>query len=184
LSETASGKGCNRITRRVLFRAKRFDVESVQEHLADGRQLERHIIRHPGAVVILPLVDRDHVCMIHTYRVAIDRWQLELPAGTLDKGLPPLEMAELELLEETGYRAERFTPIHTFAMSPGILDEKMHFYVASGLTVGAPEREMGEQMENRILSWSDIDRLLRDHRIIDAKTLVALLWYMRYREHA
>jgi len=170
--------------RRVLFRAKRFDVESVQERLADGSQLERHVIRHPGAVVVLPLVDDAHVCMIHTYRVAIDRWQLELPAGTLDKGLPPQEMARLELLEETGYRAESFTHIHTFAMSPGILDEKMHFYVATGLTDGSPERETGEQMETRILSWGEVDRLLRDHQIIDAKTLVALLWYMRYRQYA
>jgi ADP-ribose pyrophosphatase len=170
--------------RRVLFRAKRFDIECVQETLEDGQQLDRHIVRHPGAVVVLPLVDSDHVCLIHTYRVAIDRWQLELPAGTLDKGLPPQEMARVELLEETGYRAQRFIPMHTFAMSPGILDERMHFYLATGLSEGAPDREPGERMENRVLSWSEIDRLMRDHRIIDAKTLVGLLWYMRYREHA
>jgi ADP-ribose pyrophosphatase len=109
---------------------------------------------------------------------------LELPAGTLDKGLPPQEMARVELLEETGYRAQRFIPMHTFAMSPGILDERMHFYLATGLSEGAPDREPGERMENRVLSWSEIDRLMRDHRIIDAKTLVGLLWYMRYREHA
>lgn len=172
------------MTRRVLFHAKRFDVESVHERLPDGGMLERHIIRHPGAVVILPLVDENHICMIHTYRVAIDRWHLELPAGTLDKGLPPEEMARLELLEETGYRASQWSHIHTFAMSPGILDEKMYYYCASGLIDGCPEREQGEQMENRILSWSEVDRLLRDHKIIDAKTLVALLWYMRYRKHA
>ncbi|MFN6128055.1 MAG: NUDIX hydrolase [Planctomycetota bacterium] len=172
------------MTRHVLFRAKRFDVEAVHERLPDGVMLERHIIRHPGAVVILPQLDDDHICMIHTYRVAIDRWQLELPAGTLDKGLPPGEMAKLELLEETGYRASHWMHIHTFAMSPGILDEKMHFYAATGLVDGNPEREPGEQMENRILSWGDVDRLLRDHKIIDAKTLVALLWYMRYRQYA
>jgi ADP-ribose pyrophosphatase len=172
------------VTRRVLFHAKRFDVESVHERLPDGGTIERHIIRHPGAVVILPLVDENHICMIHTYRVAIDRWHLELPAGTLDKGLPPDEMARLELLEETGYCASQWSHIHTFAMSPGILDEKMHYYSASGLVDGNPEREQGEQMENRILSWSEVDRLLRDHKIIDAKTLVALLWYMRYRKHA
>jgi ADP-ribose pyrophosphatase len=170
--------------RHVLFRAKRFDVEAVTECLKDGTTLVRHVIRHPGAVVVLPLVDSEHVCLIHTYRVAIDRWQLELPAGTLDKGLPPERMAHLELQEETGYQASEMVHVHTFAMSPGILDEKMHFYVASGLQAGEAHRELGEQMDNRILSWSEIDRLLRDHAIIDAKSLVALLWYMRYREHA
>lgn len=168
----------------VLFQAKRFQIERVFETLPSGKRLERHIVRHPGAVVVLPIIDDNHICMIHTYRVAIDRWHLELPAGTLDKGLPPEEMARLELLEETGYRASEFLPIHQFAMSPGILDERMHFYVAKGLTSGQAEREPGEQIDNRIVSWSDVDRLLRNHEIIDAKTLVALLWYMRYREHA
>jgi ADP-ribose pyrophosphatase len=122
--------------------------------------------------------------MIHTYRVAIDRWHLELPAGTLDKGLPPETMAHLELKEETGYVAKQMIPIHDFAMSPGILDERMHFYVAKDLTLESHEREVGEQMNNRVISWSEVDQLLRSRTIIDAKTLVALLWYMRYREYA
>jgi ADP-ribose pyrophosphatase len=150
-----------------LFQAKRFAIEEVRETL-----------------VILPLIDDDQACLIWTYRVAIDRWNLELPAGTLDKGLSPIETATLELQEETGFRASRIEHVHTFAMSPGILDEKMHFFVAIGLQAGESAREIGEQIDNRILTWSEIDRLLRDKQIIDAKTLVALLWYMRYRDHA
>jgi ADP-ribose pyrophosphatase len=172
------------VRRKVIFRARRFDVEQVEESLPDGQTLVRHVVRHPGAVVILPLLDDQRVCMIHTYRVAIDRWHLELPAGTLDKGLPPLQVAELELQEETGYTAQSMEHVHSFAMSPGILDEKMHFYVARGLTLGESQREVGEQIDNRVLTWSEVDRLLRDHHIVDAKTLVALLWYMRYRQHA
>ena len=167
-----------------LFQAKRFAVEEVEELLSNGTCLIRNIVRHPGAVVILPLLDDDHVCLIRTYRVAIDRWHLELPAGTLDKGMTPYETANLELQEETGYMASYVTHIHTFAMSPGILDEKMHFYVAKNLSLGETAREPGEQIDNTILSWSQIDGLLRDKKIIDAKTLVALLWYMRYRDHA
>ena len=129
-------------------------------------------------------MDRDHVCLIRTYRVAIDRWHLELPAGTLDKSLSPLETAILELQEETGYRAESLTYVHDFAMSPGILDEKMHFYVAEGLTLGESAREAGEQIDNTILSWSSVDALLRNKKITDAKTIACLLWYMRYGKHA
>jgi ADP-ribose pyrophosphatase len=167
-----------------IFQAKRFAVEEVIETLHDGTPLVRNIVRHPGAVLILPLVDQDHVCLIHTYRAAIDTWHLELPAGTLDKGLSPLDTASAELIEETGYHAGQLKLIHTFAMSPGILDEKMYFFAASDLTLGNTAREAGEQMENRVLSWSQIDGLLRDKRITDAKTLVALLWYLRYRDHA
>ena len=170
-------------TPKKLFQAKRFAVEEIYERLPDGTELVRNIIRHPGAVVILPLVDEDHVCLIHTYRAAIDRWNLELPAGTLDKGLPPREVAFLELKEETGYTAGEMIHVHSFNMSPGILDEKMHFFVASQLETGESEREEGEQMENRIVSWGDVDRLLRDREIVDAKTLVCLLWYLRYRKY-
>lgn len=167
-----------------IFQAKRFFVEEVTETLEDGSHLVRNIVRHPGAVLILPLVDDNHVCLIRTYRVAIDAWHLELPAGTLDKSLSPLETAHLELQEETGYRASGMSLIHTFAMSPGILDEKMYFYAASGLTEGNAAREAGERMDNVILSWGQIDTHLRDKKIRDAKTLAALLWYMRYRDHA
>jgi ADP-ribose pyrophosphatase len=164
-----------------LFQARRFAVEEVTEQLQDGSKLVRNIVRHPGAVVVLPVIDENSICLVHTYRAAIDRWNLELPAGTLDKGLPSSEVAKLELLEETGYQASEWTHVHTFTMSPGILDEKMHFFVAKQLVAGEAQREVGEQMENRILTWAEIDRLLRDRQIIDAKTLVCLLWYMRYR---
>jgi len=170
--------------RKVVFRAPRFDIEQVVEKLQDGSQLSRTIVRHPGAVVVLPILDDDRVCLIETYRVAIDRWHLELPAGTMDKGVSPIELAAMELQEETGYVADRFRLLHTFAMSPGILDEKMHLFLANGLKEGPTAREEGEQMRNVLLSWPQIDRLLRDGQIADAKTLVGLLWYLRYREHA
>jgi len=163
-----------------VFQALRFAVEDVYQKLDDGSEHHRQIVRHPGAVVILPLVDDDHICMIYTYRVAIDRWILELPAGTLETGEPPIETASRELIEETGYRAASVRHAHSFNMSPGILDERMHFYVASGLRAGDPSREVGEQIANRIYSWSEVDQLLRDGKIEDAKTLVALLWYLRY----
>jgi len=170
--------------RKVVYRAPRFDVEELAETLEDGRKISRTIVRHPGAVVVLPLLEDGRVCLIETYRVAIDRWHLELPAGTMDKGVSPIELAALELQEETGFVAKQFVHLHTFAMSPGILDEKMHLFLAAGLTAGPTARELGEQMRNVLLSWSEIDRLLRDGQIADAKTLVGLLWYLRYREHA
>lgn len=172
------------VRRKVVFKATRFDLEQVIETLPDGSDLHRTIVRHPGAVVILPILDDGRVCMIETYRVAIDRWHLELPAGTMDKGVSPGELAAMELQEETGFLADRFVLLHTFAMSPGILDEKMHLFLATGLREGPTAREEGEQMKNVLLSWPQIDRLLRDGQIADAKTLVGLLWYLRYQEHA
>lgn len=169
---------------RVLFRGYRFNVEETFQRLDDNSLHPRQIVRHPGAAVILPLVSDDTVCLIRTYRVAVERWLWELPAGTLEPPIPPLEQARRELLEETGFRAGVIQHLHTFFMSPGILDEAMHLYVASDLVAGAPEREVGEQIENHFRTWSEIDCMLRNGEILDAKTLVALLWYLRYRQHA
>ncbi len=170
--------------RTALLKTKRFTVELVNQVLDDGSIYTREIIRHNGAVVILPLVDDDHVCMLRNFRPSVNRWLWELPAGTLEKNEHPDLTAPRELKEETVYSANEIVHIHTFCMSPGIMDEQMHFYVAKGLSAGKHAREIGEQMETHVFSWPEIDRMLRNGEIVDGKSLVSLLWYMRYRTHA
>jgi ADP-ribose pyrophosphatase len=170
--------------RRSLLTAKRFNVIELEHVDPTGVSHLRQIIEHPGSCAILPIVDAEHVCLIRNYRVAVDRWMLEIPAGTLERGEIPIENARRELTEETGYSAANVHHIHTFAMSPGILNEPMHLFVATGLTEGQHARESGELIENQVMDWSEIDRALRDRKIEDAKTLVALLWYLRYRDAA
>lgn len=165
---------------RKIFEAKRFNVEEVVHSDPSGQSHTRHIVRHPGAVVILPIVDDEHVCLISNYRAAVDRHLLELPAGTLDTAEPIQAIAARELIEETGYRATQFRLIHQFCMSPGILDEKMYVFVATELTEGNPEREPGEWIDNKVLTWAEIDQLMQRGEIQDAKTIAALLYYLRY----
>lgn len=169
---------------RILFRGRRFRIEEVQQTLDDGSKHPREVVRHPGAVVILPILHDQRVCLIHSFRAAVNAWIWELPAGTLEPGIPPDEQAARELREETGLRLGQLAHLHTFTMSPGILDERMHLYLASHLEQGEPEREVGEQIVNRFCTWSEIDTMLRNGEIVDAKTLVGLLWYLRYRQHA
>jgi ADP-ribose pyrophosphatase len=99
-----------------------------------GRTKSREIIRHPGACVIMPLLDDGRVCLIRNWRIAAGKTLVELPAGTLEPPEPAEKTAERELIEETGYRAKRIQFLHTFYLSPGILDERMHLYLATGLT--------------------------------------------------
>jgi len=158
----------------TLFDGLRFRVERICE-VAGDRPRYRDVVRHPGAAVVLPLVDTDHVCLIRNFRVAVGQTLIELPAGTLEPGEAPAETAQRELREETGYRAQSWTPLHTFYPSPGILDERMVLFLAQNLTAGEAAREDGEQIENLVASWSECDRLIRDGSICDAKTLVGLL---------
>lgn len=166
---------------RWLLRTKRFSVERVWQELPDGQRREREVIRHPGAVVIIPMVDDDHVCLIENYRVAVGRRLFELPAGTLDAGEDPLQAAARELAEETGYRGGTWRRVHGFWVSPGILDERMHLFLATGLEPGPPAREPGEDIRNAVVSWQEAMAMVQRGEIEDAKTLIGLLLVDRDR---
>jgi ADP-ribose pyrophosphatase len=148
--------------------------ESTRE---DGRAFRRDVVLHPGAVVILPLLDGGRVVLIESYRHAVGRTLWEVPAGTLEPPEPPEQAAARELAEETGYRAARWRKLHEFFPSPGILSERMHLFVAEDLTPGEMALEAGEQIEPRIIPWHQAVEWAKDGTIQDAKTLVAvLLW--------
>lgn len=161
----------------VLFRAKRFAIHEVQATLPDGTLIRKEVIRHPGGVVILPMLDDDTVVMIRNHRLTIGQTLLELPAGTREPGEPPAETAARELSEETGYTAGKLEFVQSFFAAPGNCDEEMFLFIARDLRAGDPQRERGEQIENQLLSWHEIDRLLSQGEIRDAKTLIGLLRY-------
>ncbi len=161
----------------TLLTAKRFSVQRVTQRFTDGRNFTREVVRHAGAVVIVPVLDDGRICLIRNYRVAVDRELLELPAGTLEPGEPPIETAHRELIEETGFIADCITPLLEFYMSPGILDERMYAFVAKQLTAGPPAREAGEQIENFLVTPAQLDDLLAEGKIQDSKSISALLYY-------
>lgn len=166
----------------LLLKTSRFDVVEQSRDLADGTRHTRQWVKHPGAVVILPIVDSPEmadprICLIRNYRVAIGDTLIELPAGTLEPGEPPISTAERELIEETGYRAEHLEEQPAFYLSPGILNECMHSFVATGLTAGEAAREVGEEIENFVVPFSEAIAMIKRGEIIDAKTIVTLLHY-------
>ena len=165
----------------ILLQASLFRVERIQQTTAQGAIHSREVIRHPGAVVIVPLIDDDHVCLIQNHRVAVAQTLIELPAGTLEPGEDPRETARRELAEETGYRADTIEPLSAFYLSPGILDERMHLFLAKGLTPGHAAQEPGEEIDNLLTSYDEALRMVRDGRIQDAKTMVGLMWYCQFR---
>lgn len=166
-----------------LFEARRFRVVRVVEAGADGGLRHREVIRHPGSVVIVPLVSRDHVCLIEVVRVAVSATLLELPAGTLDRVETLEEAARRELAEETGYRAGVMTQIGGMWMSPGILRERMHLFVAEELEPGPQALEPGEQIRTRVVAWDEAIAMCRDGGIEDAKTIAGLLLVDARRRH-
>ena len=168
---------------RTLLTASRFDVVEYEIPKDDGSSpIKRQVIEHPGAVVILPIVSRDEICLIRNYRIAVGKTLIELPAGTIDPHELPSKTAERELREETGFSAQRWRELPPFYMSPGILNERMHLFVAEGLTAGPPAREAGEEIENLIVPWKEALSMVERGEIEDAKTLVGILLWDRIRE--
>lgn len=161
----------------ILLETSRFQVLRKTVRLPSGVQSTREIVHHPGAVVILPILDDGRICLIENFRISLERRLIELPAGTLDPGEDPLSAAHRELTEETGHRAASMERLLMMYPSPGILDEKMHLFVATGLTPGAMDLDEGEDIRLHPATWDEALAMVRDNRIEDAKTVAGLLFF-------
>lgn len=163
------------------------EVEQARGHLfsfvtarfrgPDGEVFERHIVRHPGAVAVVPLHDDGTVTLVRQYRAAVEHDLLELPAGTRDvPGEPEQRTAERELAEEAGLRAASVEHLVTLHTAPGLTDETMTVFLAQDLTEVAHDRQGVEEEAMTIerVLFADALAMIEDGRITDAKTVIGL----------
>ncbi len=165
----------------VVHVGRKIRVEVDTFTAADGRTVQRDVVRHPGAVVVLPVLDAEHVVLLRNYRFIVDATLWEVPAGTMTPGEPSEACAKRELLEETGYTAAHWRSLGFLYASPGVLDEKLFLFVAEGLTAGEARPEIEEQLEPRIVRFADALKMCINGEIQDAKTITALLLWDRLR---
>lgn len=170
-------------TRAYHGRIISLDVDEVR--FPDGSIGSLEMIRHPGASAVVPLLNADSddpmVLLIRQYRYAADGYLYEIPAGRLDPGESPMECARRELAEETGYRAESVEHLFTMFTTPGFTDEKIHLFLATGLTAGDAHREADEFLELVPTKLSRALSMVEQGEIQDAKTALALLYAARFR---
>jgi ADP-ribose pyrophosphatase len=169
------------IEKQVIFEGRKIRLEVHHlRHEETQQRVAREVVVHPGAVVILPLIDDSNLILIRNRRYVFSQTLVELPAGTLEKNENPMNCAGRELLEETGYLAGRLKPIGNFFSSPGILSEKMYAYAAYDLQKRKSALEEGEEIEVFQASMDEALGMIHDGTIADAKSIAAILMYDRF----
>ncbi len=167
---------------KLAYKGKVFDVYTDTVVEPGGRKNTRDVIRHNGSVVILAVDDSKNardpdVILERQYRHAAGQFLIELPAGRIEPGETPLTAAKREMIEETGYRAKRWTLLTKYFASPGFLGEWMQIYLARDLREGIAQPEPDEHIELQRLALSDAMHLIATNQIHDGKTIIGLSLY-------
>ena len=168
------------ISERCIRRGKKFDFHVQSVRLSDGSSAEREVVRHPGAVTIVPVLaptDADaKIVMIRNRRLSLDREILECPAGTLEPGEDPGPAAARETEEETGYRPATVHPVGRFNPSPGMSDELMYVYVATDLEPTRQNLETDEAIAPVVMPVGEVWNAVRSGALHDGKSIASLVY--------
>jgi ADP-ribose pyrophosphatase len=167
-----------RISSKRVYSGRVISVDVDQVRFPDGTTGELEMVRHSGASAVVPMLDDENdprVLLIRQYRYAADGYVYEIPAGRLDPGETPESCASRELREETGYSAAMVRRLTTIYTTPGFTDEKIHLFVAEGLTVVGAQREPDEFLELFPVLLSEAVAMIHSGEIVDGKSSIALL---------
>jgi ADP-ribose pyrophosphatase len=145
-----------------------------------GFEIKRSVVRHIGSAVMMAVDDKKRVLLVRQYRLPAERYMWELPAGRLDPGETPLQAAKRELIEETGYRARKWTKLASYFASPGFVQERMTIFLAEDLTAGKATPMDDERIETRWFTKKELAERIRAGKVEDGKTLIGFLrWQSR-----
>ena len=164
-----------------VYRGAFLDVRRDQVRLPDGATAQREYIVHPGAVMVVPLLDDGRLVVERQWRHPLARVMLEFPAGKLEHGEPALQCAIRELQEETGYRAAEWARAGILHNAIAYSNEGIEVWFARGLAAGVRQLDSGEFLDVDIASADQLDELARRGELTDAKTLIGLFWLQNWR---
>ncbi len=168
------------VSSKIVFKGKVFSVKRDEVVEPFGVKATRDVIAHSGSVVVMPVLDDGKIVLIRQYRYAARQYLWELVAGRIDEGENVKQAASRELIEETGLRAKKMRQFLDFWPSPGFLEERMFVLLAEGVTEGVAEPEEDEKIETKAFTRAELEKMLRDGTLRDAKTISSLLFYFRF----
>ncbi len=160
---------------KIHYQWKYFSVEEQEHLLPNNKQVNFTTIKHPGAVVIIPINSQGHIVLVNQYRPAIKQWILEFPAGTLEPNEDVFECAKRELAEEVNSKADSWQSLGELLPVPSFCDEIQYLFVATDLTPTIGELDDDEIIEVVTLSVQQVEQKIAQNEIQDNKTLAAFL---------
>lgn len=160
----------------TVFKGILLHVKSDQVRLPNGHETVREYILHPGAAMVIAMLDENTIVLERQYRYPLNRHFIELPAGKIDTGEDPLDTAKRELREECGYAATQWHHLTTLHPAIGYANERIELYLALGLSQVGHQRDEDELIEVLHVSLAEALQWVRDGRITEAKAVTGLLW--------
>ena len=164
------------LTTKLVYDGRLLKVREDTVRLPDGKTARREYVQHPGASIIIPMLDDETVLLERQYRYPLKRHFYELPAGKIDAGEDPLETARRELKEECGYQANVWQHLTTLHPCIGYSDERIELYLARELATVGSALDDGEFLELVPLPVREALAWIKTGRITDVKTITGLLW--------
>jgi ADP-ribose pyrophosphatase len=162
---------------KTIYQGKIISVQVDEVKLPNGKTSQREIVKHPGAVAIVPFTSDGKLVVVRQFRKPLEKEIYEIPAGKLEAGEDPQECALRELEEETGYRTKQLRYITSFYTSPGFANEILYLYEAEQLEEGEAKPDTDEFVEMKQISLEEGLELLNKEQIHDAKTAFALMYW-------
>ena len=170
-----------RVSGQQVYRGALLDVRCDAVSLPDGSAATREYIVHPGAVMVVPILDDGRLVLERQYRYPLGRVLLEFPAGKLDAGESTQRCARRELAEETGYRATEWARAGLIHNACAYSTEAIEIWLARGLTLGVRAPDPGELIDLCLMDEAELDALASRGELTDVKTLVGLQWLQKWR---
>ncbi len=179
------GGQSDRVATRRVYSGRVVDLDVDTVRFPDGSTGDLEILRHSGAAAVVAVADAPEaedprLVLLRQFRYAAGGYIYEIPAGRLDPGEPPERCARRELQEETGYVARSWRALTTIYTTPGFTDERIHLFLAHDLGRGAGAAEPDEFLEVHRTPLSGVLRMIRDGELVDAKSIVAILYVAEF----
>lgn len=163
------------VKKRTVWRGRAVDFRVDTIRLPNGKLATREFLDHPGAVGVVPFLDKDTVVMVRQYRHPVGEVTLELPAGKLDKGEKHMACVKRELREETGYTAKKIVPLIEYWPTSAFCNELLHLYVATGLKPGKMRTDEDEFLQCVTVPFKKALKMVQNGEIKDSKTIIGIL---------